>query len=89
MTTTDKPQYCPLCSGNIIAGKTTYSVDLGFGVVVVRDVPAMVCDQCGEDWINSDTAKELERITDEARRKQTQVNIVSMSLEKNTQPVVS
>ena len=32
-------------------GKTTFTVDLGFGVVVVRDVPATVCSQCGADWI--------------------------------------
>ena len=79
MTNTDIPQNCPLCSGKIITGKTTYSVDLGFGVVVVRDVPAMVCEQCGEDWIDDETAKELERITDEAKRKRTQVNIISMT----------
>ncbi|MBC8466099.1 type II toxin-antitoxin system MqsA family antitoxin [bacterium] len=81
MERTDNPKQCPLCSGSIVSGKTTYSVDLGFGVVVVRDVPAMVCDQCGEDWIGSDTAKELERITDEAKLKRTQVNIFSMAVE--------
>jgi YgiT-type zinc finger domain-containing protein len=35
-------------------GKTTFTVDLGFGVVVVRDVPATVCSQCGADWISDD-----------------------------------
>lgn len=74
------PIKCPRCSGNFIEGKTTYSVDLGFGVVVVRDVPAMVCDLCGEDWIGSDIAKEIERITDEAKRNRTQVNIFSMAV---------
>ena len=31
---------CPLCGGQKVHGKTIYSVDLGFGVVVVRIVPA-------------------------------------------------
>ena len=75
---TDIPKNCPLCKGNIITGKTTYSVDLGFGVVVVRDVPALVCEQCGEDWIDDETAKNLERITDEAKAERSQVNIISM-----------
>ncbi len=87
MKTTDSIKHCPLCSGNMVAGVTTYSVDLGFGVVVVRDVPAMVCVQCGEDWIDSDIAKELERITDEAKRKRAQVNIVSMSMDKEVDHV--
>ena len=78
MEKTSKPNQCPLCSGDIIEGKTTYSVDLGFGVVMVRAVPAKVCNQCGEDWIGTDTAKELERITDDAKRNRTLVNVFSM-----------
>ncbi|MDR4509847.1 MAG: YgiT-type zinc finger protein [Candidatus Brocadiaceae bacterium] len=37
------PAACPLCGGKKQAGKTTFTVDLGFGVVVVREVPATVC----------------------------------------------
>jgi len=40
---------CPLCGGGKKQGDTTYTVDLGFGVVVVRGVPAKVCTQCGEE----------------------------------------
>ncbi len=75
----DKPKFCPLCKGNMISGTTTYSVDLGFGVVMVRDVPALVCDQCGNDWIDSDVAGELQKITDEAKREKTQIKVVSLS----------
>jgi len=39
----------------------------------------MVCDQCGEDWIGSDTAEELERITNEAKQKHLQVNVLTMN----------
>jgi hypothetical protein len=53
-------------------------VDLGSGVVVVRNVPAMVCAQCGEEWIDSETARQLEQITEEARAKQEQVAILAM-----------
>jgi YgiT-type zinc finger domain-containing protein len=58
---------CPLCSGKKEPGKTTFTVDLGFGVVVVRNVPAQVCSLCGEDWIDDDTAQELEAIIEKAR----------------------
>ncbi|GJQ59949.1 MAG: type II toxin-antitoxin system MqsA family antitoxin [Candidatus Scalindua sp. AMX11] len=46
------PATCPICGGGKKAGKTTFTVDLGFGVVVVREVPATVCSQCGADWID-------------------------------------
>ncbi len=31
-------EHCPLCGGRKQPGKTTYSVDLGSGVVLVRNV---------------------------------------------------
>lgn len=69
---------CPVCGGNKRPGNTTYSVDLGFGVVVVRNVPASVCSQCGEEWIAADTARELERLVEEARQKRLQVEVVAL-----------
>ena len=43
------------------AKRSSFTVDLGFGVVVVRNVPALVCDQCGADWIADETAERLEK----------------------------
>lgn len=69
---------CPLCGGRKEAGTTTFAADLGFGIVVVRNVPATVCSQCGEDWIAPGTAQQLERITDDARRKREQVAVLAL-----------
>ena len=63
------PNMCPLCGGGKKAGRTTFTVDLGFGVVVVRDVPASVCSQCGADWIDDSIASKLEEIVNDARQK--------------------
>ncbi|MEN8130151.1 MAG: type II toxin-antitoxin system MqsA family antitoxin [Pseudomonadota bacterium] len=60
---------CPVChGGHEQPGTTTFTVDLGFGVVVVREVPAQVCDLCGTDWIEDPVAEKLERIVERARR---------------------
>ncbi len=69
---------CPLCGGSKVPGTTTYSVDLGFGVVIVRNVSATVCDQCGEEWIGAKTARKLEKLVDEARQKKLQVEVVAL-----------
>ncbi len=71
---------CPLCGGEKKSGTTTYSVDLGFGVVVVRDVPAKICNQCGEEWIEDRIAKELERIVDNARLAHCELEVVPFQL---------
>ena len=68
---------CPLCGGNKGKGFTIFTVDLGFGLLIVRDVPANICSQCGERWIPSDVAKKLEKIADGARKKKPELEIVS------------
>ena len=67
---------CPLCGGDKKQGNTTYTVDLGFGVVVVRGVPAKVCTQCGEEWIDARVAKQLEEIVNSTRNKQPQLEVI-------------
>jgi YgiT-type zinc finger domain-containing protein len=66
---------CPLCGGKKTAGTTTFSADLGSGVVVVRDVRATVCSQCGEEWIDNETARQLEEIVNDARKRRLQVEV--------------
>jgi YgiT-type zinc finger domain-containing protein len=69
---------CPLCGGRKKEGYTTYSADLGVGVIVVRHVPATICEQCGEAWIDPKTAQRLETVSNEARSKKTQVEVVAL-----------
>jgi YgiT-type zinc finger domain-containing protein len=69
---------CPLCGGKKQPGTTTFTAELGFGVVVIRNVPATVCAQCGTDWIADDVAERLETLVDDARKKRPQVEVLSM-----------
>jgi YgiT-type zinc finger domain-containing protein len=68
---------CPVCGGTKIEGTTTFTVDLGFGVVVVRNVPALVCEQCGTDWIADETAEHLEKTVNDARQGHRQVEVTA------------
>jgi len=68
-------EICPLCKGKKTSGTTTFAVDLGFGVFVVRDVPALVCSQCGTDWLTDDVAAYLENLVEDARRARRQVDV--------------
>lgn len=73
------PDRCPICGGTKKEGKTTFTVELGFGIVVVRDVPATVCSQCGADWIEDATAAKLEEIVNDARRKHHFVEVTTLA----------
>ncbi len=67
---------CPLCGGRKVDGKTTFTVDFGEGFVVVRNVPATICEQCGEEWLDDRTAKKLEKITTTARENHTELEMI-------------
>jgi len=66
---------CPVCGGKCKSGKTTFTADFGSGVMVVRQVPATVCTQCGEDWIKDDIAERLEAMVGQARKSGRQVEV--------------
>ena len=74
---TGKNNTCPDCGGTKRPGQTTFTVDLGFGVIVVRNVPALVCEQCGADWIDDNVASRLETLVSEARQRQRQVEVAA------------
>jgi len=74
-----KEDSCPLCGGKKKPGTTTFTADLGFGVVVVRNVPAAVCSQCGEDWIADAVADRIETLVEDARKKRLQVEVMSLA----------
>lgn len=67
--------HCPLCGGEKQPGTTMFAVDLKFGVVVVRKVPAFVCAKCGDAWIDDPVAAKLESIVEDARRKHSVVEV--------------
>ena len=77
----DINEICPICGGKKTKGKTTFSADLGSGVVVVREVDATVCSQCGEEWIDDATARQLEHIVNDARARRLQVEVAEMNSE--------
>ena len=74
-----KENACPICGGKKIDSSTSFTVDYETGVVVVRDVPAKVCMQCGEEWIQDATASKLEEIVSIAKKQNQEIFIAKYS----------
>jgi YgiT-type zinc finger domain-containing protein len=72
-------QGCPLCGGTVYDGTTTFTVDKESVLIIVRHVPANVCQQCGEAWIKDNMAHELEQIVTEAKTKKRQLEVIDMA----------
>jgi YgiT-type zinc finger domain-containing protein len=62
---------------------TTFAADADGTVVVIRNVPADVCAECGEVLINENVAQELEDLVTDTRRSRTE------SLVRRYQPAAS
>lgn len=60
---------CIVCkNGSTKPGKVTVSVDKGKTVVMIREVPAEICTNCGEEYIDAETMKDLEKLVSNAQK---------------------
>ena len=56
------PEKCYFCRGKVERKHITLDYRWGEDLVVIKDVPAGVCQQCGEKYIQSGVYKELEKL---------------------------
>jgi YgiT-type zinc finger domain-containing protein len=68
---------CLLCkNGETRPGTVTVTLERGRTVVVVRDVPADVCDNCGEYYLDSSVAQEVYQRAEAAVARNAEVEIL-------------
>ena len=53
---------CFVCKGTVKEGFATFTVDMGKCIVAVRNVPAFICEQCGDTGYSTETSKRLDEI---------------------------
>jgi YgiT-type zinc finger domain-containing protein len=67
---------CVICKhGETQPGRTTVTLTRGNTTVVFRDVPALICDNCGEEYVDEETTSRLLAIAEEAARSGVQVDV--------------
>ena len=55
---------CFRCKGHAESTFKTHAITLEECVIIVKHVPALVCDQCGETYFTDEVMKNLETIVD-------------------------
>ena len=67
---------CVICKiGEIRQGKATVTLERDGTTLVIKGVPASVCDNCGEEYVDEETADRLLKTAAEAVRAKVQVDI--------------
>ena len=68
---------CVICKeGDTAPGRVTVTLQRGNTVVIVRDVPASVCRNCGEYYLDEAVATKIYRQGEAAVERQAEVEIL-------------
>lgn len=68
---------CFKCKGEMKQGVTTFVSDTDDCCIVIRHVPCLQCDDCGEVAYSGEVAANLERIVAAAKNALTEVAVVN------------
>jgi len=57
-----KPDKCSFCKGKLNEGKTEFVARVGEEVIVIKDVPAYICENCGEAYFTPEISRKIDKI---------------------------
>ena len=68
---------CPLCRSEMKSGHTSLPYELDEDhFILVRLVPALICSQCDEAFVDIKTVREVERIVGEAEKRGIVIGVI-------------
>ena len=71
---------CLLCKGKVQEGFSTFTVDMNGCVVVIKNVPSGIYEQCGETSYNDEVSRKLEQMIQTITRTiSTEIAVVNFS----------
>lgn len=68
---------CFMCKGDMINKNTNYILDLEGSIIIIKNVPSLVCNQCGEVFYENEVMKRIEKIIDIFKNALTEIAIVN------------
>lgn len=71
-----KIKQCPLCGGKMHDGITATPFIIGNKIIVVKDVPAEICSDCGESYMKSSVVDRIENLLDRIEDLDSEMSVV-------------
>ena len=70
---------CPICNeGETKQGKTTVTIDNENSIIFFKEVLALICENCGENYFSSKVSKILQKIAQESLKKGIELEIIKL-----------
>lgn len=68
---------CFFCKGDMTDGFTTHVTELKNCIVIIKNVPCLKCEQCGEVVYSGDVLRQLDQILDTLETSMTEIAVVN------------
>lgn len=67
---------CMKCGNAAYRSVTSEAIELGFGLLVVRNIPCYKCEECDEIFYTGDVVRRLEMLIDEAKQNMQAIRVI-------------
>ena len=67
---------CFTCKSNMKESKTSHFVDLKSCMVIVKNVPCLECEQCGEKYFTDEVAQRLDQIVESVYSLMSEITVI-------------
>lgn len=67
---------CMKCGRSAYQSVTSEAIELGFGLLVIRNIPCYKCEECDEIFYTGDVVQRIEAIIDEAKRLMQEIRVI-------------
>jgi len=70
---------CVMCKGKLVDGFINYPVDHGAQFFLIKEVPAKICAQCSESFIDDAVFVKIEEIIKDAKKTNVEFEILKFA----------
>jgi len=68
---------CTICKfGETAGGMTTVTLHRGESIIVIKDVPAQICENCGEYYLAEDITEQVMALADGAIQRNAEIEVL-------------
>ena len=68
---------CFMCKGETEKKLVNYLLDIDNKIIIIKEVPANVCKQCGEKYFDDDVMENLEKIIEDVKNVSIEISVVN------------
>ena len=70
---------CMRCGKTAYKGLTSEAIELGFGLLVIRNIPCYKCEECDEIFYTGDVVQKVESIIADAKQLMQDIRVIDFT----------